>query len=82
MIIIRRIRQNHHKRTCLKNQPKPRQQLTDADIEREARPGEPRAAVIARLTGNSVAKDAKPGEIFDQVLQRKRELADVRRKLR
>ena len=66
----------------LKNQPKPRQQLTDADIEREARPGETRAAVIARLTGNSVAKDAKPGETFDQALQRKKELADVKRKLR
>lgn len=66
----------------LKNQPKPRQQLTDADIEREARPGETRAAVIARLNGNSVAKDAKPGETFDQALQRKRELADVKRKLR
>ncbi|WP_017842857.1 RepB family plasmid replication initiator protein [Methylotuvimicrobium buryatense] len=66
----------------LKDQPKPRQQLTDADIEREARPGETRAAVIARLTGNSVAKDAKPGETFDQALQRKKELADVKRKLR
>ncbi len=66
----------------LKNQPKLRQQLTDANIEREARPGETRAAVIARLTGNSVAKDAKPGETFDQALQRKKELADVKRKLR
>ncbi|CCE25730.1 RepB family plasmid replication initiator protein [Methylotuvimicrobium alcaliphilum] len=66
----------------LKNQPKPRQQLTDADIEREARPGETRVAVIARLNGNSVAKDAKPGETFDQALQRKKELADVKRKLR
>ncbi|WP_404361600.1 RepB family plasmid replication initiator protein [Methylotuvimicrobium sp. KM1] len=66
----------------LKSQPKSRQQLTDADIEREARPGETRAAVIARLTGNSVAKDAKPGETFDQALQRKKELADVKRKLR
>ena len=38
--------------------------------------------VIARLTGNSVAKDAKPGEMFDQALQRKRGLAEVKRKLR
>lgn len=65
-----------------KDQPKLRQQLTDADIDREARPGETKAAVVARLTGSSVANDAKPGETFDQALQRKRDLAEVKRKLR
>jgi hypothetical protein len=38
--------------------------------------------MIARLTGNTMANDAKPGETFEQVLQRKRELAEVKRKLR
>lgn len=66
----------------LKNQPKERKRLTDEEINRAARPGETRAAVIARLTGTSVAEIAKPGETFDQALERKRELAKVKRKLR
>jgi plasmid replication initiation protein len=66
----------------LKDVAKPRQQLTDAEITKQARPGETRAAVIARLTGTSIADIAKPGESFDQALARKRDLAEVKRKLR
>jgi plasmid replication initiation protein len=66
----------------MKGQPKERKQLTEEGIDRAARPGETRAAVIARLTGTSVAEFAKPGDTFDQALARKRELADVKKKLR
>ena len=66
----------------LKDQPKTRLQLTEKEINQAAKPGETRAAVIARLTGTSVAVFAKPGESFDQALARKRALADVKKKLR
>ncbi len=59
-----------------------RKQLTDEEINRQARPGETKAAVVARLNGTSIAEFAKPGETFDQALTRKKELQDVRRKLR
>lgn len=65
----------------LKNQQKERKQLTDEEINRQARPGETKAAVIARLTGTSIADFAKPGESFEQALERKKSLADVKRKL-
>lgn len=65
----------------MKGQPKERKQLTEEEIDRAARPGETRAAVIARLTGTSVAEFAKPGETFDQVMDRKRKLAEVKKKL-
>lgn len=65
-------------------QPVPRrqQQLTEEEINKQARPGETRAAVIARLTGMSLSEVAKPGETFDQALERKRALAEARKKLR
>ena len=65
-------------------QPAParRQQLTEEDINKQARPGESRAAVIARLTGTSLSEMAKPGETFEQALERKRALTDVKKKLR
>ncbi len=68
----------------LKDQPKilKKNQITDEDINREARPGETKAAVIARLSGNSLADFAKPGESFDQALARKRSLAEVKKNLR
>jgi len=68
----------------LKDKPKmlDHKRLTEEEINRQARPGETKAAVVARLTGSSVANDAKPGETFDQELQRKRDLAEVKRKLR
>lgn len=59
-----------------------RQQLTEEEINKQARPGETRVAVIARLTGKSLSDMAKPGETFDQALERKRALAEVKKKLR
>ena len=59
-----------------------RKQLTEDEINKQARPGETRAAVIARLTGTSLSETAKPGESFDQALERKRSLAEVKKKLR
>lgn len=66
----------------LKNQPQDRKKLTEEEINRQARPGETRAAAIARLTGSSVAKIAKPGETFEQALERKKNLDEVKKKLR
>lgn len=68
----------------LKDQPQTlkRKQITDETINREARPGETKAAVIARLTGTSLADFAKPGESFDQALVRKKHLDAVKKKLR
>jgi plasmid replication initiation protein len=68
----------------LKDKPQvlERKQITEEDINRQARPGETRAAVIARLTGTSLSEMAKPGESFDQALERKRSLAEVKKKLR
>ncbi len=68
----------------LKDKPQvlERKQITEEDINRQARPGETRAAVIARLTGTSLSEMAKPGESFDQVLERKKKLAEVKRTLR
>lgn len=59
-----------------------RQQLTEEEIKQQARPGETRAAAIARLTGTSLSEMAKPGETFDQALERKRKLAEVKKTLR
>lgn len=66
----------------LKDGAKPRQQLSNDEINRQARPGETKAAVIARLSGTSMADIAKPGESFEQALSRKRNLAGVKKKLR
>ncbi|MEY3759141.1 MAG: hypothetical protein RIR39_632 [Pseudomonadota bacterium] len=65
----------------LKNPPKEKQQLTEAEINRQARPGESRAAVIARLTFSPLSDIAKPGETVAQVLERKRNLADIKKTL-
>ncbi|NOU13805.1 MAG: replication initiation protein, partial [Methylococcaceae bacterium] len=61
----------------LKDAPKAHKHLTDDEINRQARPGETKAAVIARLTGTSLSDIAKPGESFDQALERQRALAKV-----
>lgn len=66
----------------LKDAPQSNKCLTEDEINRQARPGETRAAVVARLTGTSLSDMAKPGETFDQALERKRKLAEVKRKLR
>jgi len=66
----------------IKPKPLERKQLTDVEINKQARPGETKAAVIARLTGTSLSEMAKPGETFDQALERKRKLAEVKGKLR
>ncbi|WP_445369961.1 RepB family plasmid replication initiator protein (plasmid) [Methylomonas sp. BW4-1] len=59
-----------------------RKRITEEDIKRQARPGETRAAVIARLAGTSLSEIAKPGESFDQALERKKALAEAKKKLR
>jgi len=66
----------------LKDAPKLHKQLTEEEINRQARPGETKAAVIARLTGTSLANIAKPGETFEQALARKKSLAEVKERLR
>ncbi|MDD5319531.1 MAG: RepB family plasmid replication initiator protein [Methylococcales bacterium] len=68
----------------LKDKPQlfERKLLTEEEINRQAKPGETKAAVIARLTGTSIADFAKPGETFDQALVRKKSLDEVKRKLR
>ena len=68
----------------LKDKPqlRERKQLTDEEINRQAKPGETKAAVIARLTGTSIAEFTKPGESFEQALERKRNLAEVKKVLR
>jgi plasmid replication initiation protein len=68
----------------MKDKPLPleRKLLTEEEINRQAKPGETKAAVIARLTGTSLADFAKPGETFDQAIERKKSLAEVKKKLR
>ena len=64
----------------LKDKPQPleRKQLTEEEINRQAKPGETKAAVIARLTGTSIADFARPGETFDQAMARKKGLNDLK----
>jgi len=64
----------------LKDKPQPleRKQLTEEEINRQAKPGETKAAVIARLMGTSIADFAKPGETFDQAMARKKGLNDLK----
>ena len=38
--------------------------------------------MIARLTGTSIADFAKPGESFDQAMERKKILQEVKRNLK
>jgi plasmid replication initiation protein len=66
----------------LKNQPKEVKHITEEEIKQKAWPGETRAAVIARLTGNSLSDFAKIGESVDQALERKKHLDEVKKKLR
>lgn len=55
-----------------------KKQLTEEEINRQAKPGETKAAVIARLTGTSIADFAKPGESFDQAIERKKSLNNLK----
>jgi len=66
----------------LKDIPKLHKQITEEEINRQAKPGETKAAVIARLTGTSLANIARPGETFEQVLARKRSLDEVKKQLK
>jgi plasmid replication initiation protein len=59
-----------------------RKRITDDEINRHARPGETKAAVIARLTGTSLDKFAKPGESYEQALQRKKNLEEIKKNLK
>lgn len=65
-----------------KSKPLEYKQVTEEKINREARPGETRSAVISRLTGTSLSNMAKPGETFDQALERRRKLAKVKKVLK
>jgi plasmid replication initiation protein len=64
----------------LKDKPQllDKKQLTEEEINRQAKPGETKAAVIARLTGTSIADFAKPGESFDQAIERKKSLNNLK----
>ena len=57
----------------LKNPPQEKQQLTEAEINQQARPGESRAVVIARLTGVTVIghRQARPNCCADAGAQKK-----------
>jgi len=68
----------------LKDKPQnlEKKHLSEEEINRQARPGESRATVIARLTGTSLSEIAKPGETFDQALRRKDSLTEAKKKLR
>ena len=68
----------------LKNSPQKveRKLISDLEISKEARPGETKSAVIARLNGNSLSKIAKPGETYEQVIERQRLLKEVKSRLR
>lgn len=50
---------------------KPNKRITDAEIQKAARPGETTGQVIARLTGNDLSKTARRGETIEQVKARK-----------
>lgn len=66
----------------MKGKPEEKKQLTDDEIKRQARPGESRIEVIARLAGNSLTDFAKPGETLDQALERKKNLEKMKKVLR
>jgi plasmid replication initiation protein len=66
----------------LKETPKQNKRITEKEINLQAKPGETKAAVIARLTGNSLANFAKPGETFNQALERKKNLDEMKRILK
>ncbi len=68
----------------LKDKPQvlERKKITEEEINRQARPGETKGAVIARLTGTSLSDFAKPGESFERALLRKKSLEEVKKKLR
>jgi plasmid replication initiation protein len=68
----------------LKDKPESleRKWITEEEIDRQARPGESKGGVIARLTGTSLDKMAKPGETFDQVLKRKKNIEELKNKLK
>lgn len=62
----------------MKQKPK---HFTDAEIADAARPGETTGQVINRLLGNDLSKTAKPGETTEQAVQRKKALAEAKKKL-
>lgn len=66
----------------LKEQKIDKKHLTEEEINKHARPGESRAEVIARLTGNALSDFAKPGESLEQALNRKKRLADMKKALK
>ncbi|GAW87719.1 conserved hypothetical protein [Bathymodiolus platifrons methanotrophic gill symbiont] len=58
----------------VKDQPKQRKKLTDEEINSLAKPGETKAAVVARLTGTLMSDFAKPGESWGDAKERKKSL--------
>ena len=49
---------------------------------RQAKPGETKAAVAARLTDASLAYFTEPGESFERGMERKKILQEVKRNLK
>ena len=66
----------------VKDQPKKIKQVTDKKINDLAKPGETKAAVIARLTGTSMSEFAKPGESWNDAKVRKKSLKEVKNRLK
>lgn len=56
-----------------------KQKITDEVINNEARPGETRSAVVARLQGTSMSNFAKPGESWEGAIDRKRNSRVIKR---
>lgn len=61
--------------------PKKTKLITDAEIQKAARPGETTGQVISRLRGEDLSKTAKPGETIEQAKVRKNALAEAKKKL-
>lgn len=61
--------------------PKKTKLITEAEIQKAARPGETIGQVISRLRGEDLSKTAKPGETIEQAMQRKKAMADAKKAL-
>ena len=61
---------------------KNKRKLTDEDINNLAKPGETKAAVIARLTKTSLSEFYNTGESWDDVKKRKNSFKDVKKNLK
>jgi len=62
-------------------QPEKPKRISDDQIKAAARPGETTGQVVNRLLGNDLSKMAKLGETVEQVMQRKKAMADAKKAL-